>query len=96
MSMTPKERVIATMNREKPDRLPYVELTVDANVAVKTIELLGKEVEPELKQHLDNRLAAFAGGFADPVREYLKGTNKADVHICKALHKDNAMFMNSF
>ena len=90
--MTHRERVLTALNREEPDRVPYMELGVDRNLA---LGLLGRSIES--RESFDLEANSFSIDESKEVAELLKQDNvsfvlRAPVYANRVQGKDGRLF----
>lgn len=89
-TMTPRERVIASLERRPVDRIPWVELSVDHPIMFQTAALMG---HPEALEALKKMQAEVS--MAGSAREYLNTLMRAEHKASRLTGRANVSLMNS-
>lgn len=88
--MTPRERVIACLERKPVDRIPWVELSVDHPIMFQTAALMGHPEALEELEKMQGQLARVASA-----REYINVTMRAEHVAARLTGRANVSLMNS-
>lgn len=84
--MSSRERVLAALNKQPVDRIPYCELNVDVGVGLQAAALMGKSSSLDVQKLYSN--------ITSP-RDYYGAYSQADHVVSGLLQRDNITFMTS-